>query len=83
MKAIVRDLKRLCSKKHQLGKMVWPFSSSNAQPEVVEQERAGYECAPYSVLETAEDYQVFNVSAWLVKIVQNRFGDTHQQNGRL
>ena len=63
MKAIGRDLTRLCSKKHQLEKMVWPFSSSNAQPEVVEQERAGYECAPYSVLETAEDYQVFNVSA--------------------
>merc|ERR1711997_662275 len=58
MKAIGRDLKRLCSKKHQLEKMVWPFSSSNAQPEVVEQERAGYECAPYCVLETAEDYQV-------------------------
>ena len=41
-------------------KMVWPFSSSNAQAaEEPEQERSGYECAPYTVLETAADYQVF------------------------
>merc|ERR550534_431114 len=41
-------------------KMVWPFSSSsNAQAaEEQEQERSGYECAPYTVLETATDYQV-------------------------
>merc|ERR1712037_947541 len=41
-------------------KMVWPFSSSSskAQVEEPEQERSGYECAPYTVLETAEDYQV-------------------------
>jgi len=41
-------------------KMVWPFSSSNnAQAaEEPEQERSGYECAPYTVLETAADYQV-------------------------
>jgi len=39
--------------------MVWPFSSSNAQAaEEPEEERSGYECAPYTVLETAPDYQV-------------------------
>ena len=50
------------SKQWQLAtKMVWPFSSSNnAQAaEEPEQERSGYECAPYTVLETAADYQVF------------------------
>jgi len=49
------------SKQWQLAtKMVWPFSSSsNAQAaEEPEQERSGYECAPYTVLETAADYQV-------------------------
>jgi len=46
-------------KQQQLGKkMVWPFSSSNLQAEEPEQERSGYECAPYIVLETAADYQV-------------------------
>jgi len=39
-------------------KMVWPFSSSSAQAEEAEEERSGYECAPYTVLETAADYQV-------------------------
>ena len=41
--------------------MVWPFSSSNVQTEEVEEERSGYECAPYTVLETAPDYQVFHI----------------------
>merc|ERR1719384_310609 len=40
--------------------MVWPFSSSNnvQAAEEPEKERSGYECAPYTVLETAPDYQV-------------------------
>jgi len=48
------------SKNQRLAKkMVWPFSSSNAQAaEEPEEERSGYECAPYTVLETAPDYQV-------------------------
>merc|ERR1712222_217399 len=46
-------------KQQPLGKkMVWPFSSSSLQAEEPEQERSGYECAPYTVLETAADYQV-------------------------
>jgi len=46
--------------RHLATKMVWPFSSSNnAQAaEEPQQERSGYECAPYTVLETAADYQV-------------------------
>jgi len=64
MKAATRGRRGLFlnSKQRQLAKkkkMVWPFSSSNAQvAEQPEQERSGYECAPYTVLETAADYQV-------------------------
>ena len=40
------------------------FSSSSADEDKVETERSGYECAPYTVLETTPGYQVDTVY-WL------------------
>ena len=39
-------------------------SSSSADMDKVETERSGYECAPYTVLETTPGYQV-NTGYWL------------------
>ena len=44
--------------------MVFSWFSSSADKDKVETERSGYECAPYTVLETTPGYQVDTVY-WL------------------
>lgn len=39
-------------------RMVFSWFSSSADKDKVETERSGYECAPYTVLETTPGYQV-------------------------
>ena len=45
-------------------RMVFSWFSSSADKDKVETERSGYECAPYTVLETTPGYQV-NTGYWL------------------
>ena len=45
--------------------MVFSWFSSSADKDKVETERSGYECAPYTVLETTPGYQVDTLSTGL------------------
>ena len=39
-------------------RMVFSWFSSSSEPAGPETERGGYECAPYTILESQENYQV-------------------------
>jgi len=63
--------------------MVWPFSSSEPKAEQgVEETRGGYNCAPYTVLETAQEYQVrvYPSRKWATVVYEREEGDVHSTN---
>ena len=54
------------------------FSSSSADKDKVETERSGYECAPYTVLETTPGYQVEVDTVYWLGLGFGRNGSNNQ-----